>query len=90
MYDISCTIDARINAISLYVLHLHNYAVANRECDNGQLHTNSTTNVLYICVNGNWRSLCPSLWGLAQATVACRELNPGRTVISEFNFCVIN
>ena len=66
----------------MHVLYLH-YAVANRECDNGQLHTNSTTNILYICVNGNWRTLCPSLWGPAQATVACRQLNPGKTVIRE-------
>ena len=29
--------------------------------------------------------LCPSLWGPAQVTVACRQLNPGRTVISELS-----
>ena len=69
--------------IILCVFYLH-YAVANRECDNGQLHTNSTTNILYICVNGTWKTLCPRLWGPSQATVACRQLNPGRTVISEF------
>ena len=70
----------------MHVLRL-NYAVANRECDIGQLHASNTTNILYICVNGNWRTLCPSLWGLAQATVACRQLNPGRTVISELFLC---
>ena len=71
-------------ANNMYILHLHNYADANRECDNGQLRTNRTTNILYICVNGTWKTLCPRLWGPSQATVACRQLNPGRTVISEF------
>ena len=69
------------------VYALHNYAVANRECDNGQLHASNATNILYICVNGNWRTLCPRLWGPAQATAACRQLNPGRTVISELFLC---
>ena len=70
----------------MHVLYLH-YAVASRECDNGQLRISNTTNILYICVNGIWRTLCPSLWKPAQATVACRQLNPERTVISELFLC---
>ena len=50
-------------------------------CENGELL--QTNVILQICVNGDWRSLCPSLWGPAQATVACRQLNPGRTVIGK-------
>ena len=32
-------------------------------------------------MHGDWNTLCPSLGGPAQATVACRQLNPGKTVI---------
>ena len=59
------------------------HTVAGRECENGQLSMNETTSILYICVAGNWRTLCPWLWGSTEAKVACRQLNPGRTVISE-------
>ena len=52
-----------------------------RLCDNGELRQTSV--ILQICVNGDWKTLCPSLWGPAQATVACRQLNPGRTVIGK-------
>ena len=39
--------------------------------------------ILQICVNGDWKTLCPDLWGPAQTAVACRQLNPGRTVIGK-------
>ena len=46
------------------------------------------TNVLYLCVSGQWRKLCSNLWGNLQAAVACRQLsqetltpyNPGQGI----------
>ena len=61
----------------LCVLHADNP----RLCENGELSQMHVT--LNICVDGNWRTLCPSLWGPSQAMVACRQLNPGRTVIGK-------
>ena len=54
-------------------------------CKNGDLQKSNITdnNILYICVAGKWRTLCPKLWGPAQATVACRQLNPERVVIGK-------
>ena len=47
-----------------------------RQCLNGELSTNQTNNILYICVSGHWRPICSYFWGQVQATVACRQLNP--------------
>ena len=44
---------------------------------------NTSTNILYICVSGTWRTLCPKLWGAAQASVACRQLNPRKTIFGK-------
>ena len=57
----------------------------NFTCQNGELQRDSTNNALYICIYGDWRTLCYNeyLWGPTQATVACRELNPGKTVVSK-------
>ena len=52
-----------------------------RICENGELRRNETTKVLYICHNSVWRTLCPELWqSSSQAMVACRQLNPNKTV----------
>ena len=52
-----------------------------RLCENGELEEES--NILYICVSGTWRTLCPKLWRSPQAKVACRQLNPGKVVIGK-------
>ena len=54
------------------------HADTKRACENGELRQAHVT--LQICINGSWKTVCPSLWGQAQAIVACRQLNPGRTV----------
>ena len=61
-----------------------NFTIA-RQCLNGELKNNETNNILYICVSGVWRPICSYFWGHTQATVACRQLNPGKTVFSEHN-----
>ena len=57
----------------------------NFTCQNGELQMDNITNALYICFNGDWRTLCYNeyFWGPTQATVACRELNPGKMVTSK-------
>ena len=55
-----------------------------RTCENGDLQkSNIADNILYICVAGNWRTLCPKLWGPTQTKVACGQLNPGKVVIGK-------
>ena len=81
------------NIIMVYINHCHILAFSllldgNFTCQNGELHRNNTTNALHFCFNGGWRTLCYNeyLWGPTQATVACRELNPGRMVTSKHNY----
>ena len=64
-----------------------------RMCKNGDLIQKGNIadgSILYICVAGVWKTLCPKLWGPTQATVACRQLNPekvvtGKTYPYEYN-----
>ena len=64
---------------------LYYTATATRQCLNGELYRNETDKILYICVNEQWKTLCPSLWGSTQAMVACRQLYPTSTIISELH-----
>ena len=71
----------------MYINHCHILVFSllldgNFTCQNGELQRDDATNALYICINGGWRTLCYNeyFWGPTQATVACRELNPGKTV----------
>ena len=51
---------------------------------------NETSGILYICVSGNWRHICSHIWGHTEATVACRQLYPGKIVISEQTIIINN
>ena len=55
----------------------------NLTCKNEALRRNETTKVLYICHNGVWKTLCPTLWQSSArlALVACRQLYPNDIVI---------
>ena len=64
--------------VQLY-LYIH---IESRLCENGELKKNSN-NVLNICVNAVWKTLCPMLWGPPQSIVACRQLNPGKLIIGK-------
>ena len=59
-------------------------------CQNGDLMRNETNNILYICVTNRWSVLCPRLWTPAQATVACRQLHPNKTVISKLKCPILH
>ena len=52
-----------------------------RLCKNGEVMQKNE--ILQLCVDGKWRTMCPRLWGPAQAMVACRQLNPGKVVIGK-------
>ena len=58
-----------------------NILAGTRLCKNGEVM--QINEILQLCVDGNWRTLCPRLWGPAQAMVACRQLNPGKVVIGK-------
>ena len=66
---------------STFIIH-YTCMLESRLCENGELKKNSN-NVLCICVNAEWKTLCPMLWGPPQAIVACRQLNPGKLIIGK-------
>ena len=65
--------------LSISIIHP---CIVPRSCENGELKKDSN-NVLRICVNAVWKTLCPMLWGPPQAIVACRQLNPGKLIIGK-------
>ena len=66
-------------------LNLSFFFTVNHTCQNGEVLLNNATNALYICIKEQWRTLCSNLIGSTQAHVACRQLNPGKTIISKYN-----
>ena len=59
-------------------------------CQNGDIRIiPGTIGIVEICERGvTWRRLCPNeyFWGPLQAAVACRQLNPGKTVIGKLKY----
>ena len=59
-------------------------------CQNGDIQIRpGTIGIVEICERGViWRRLCPNeyFWGPPQAAVACRQLNPGKTVIGKLKY----
>ena len=87
-YCTECKLTAGLNnwiLVKVYTFHVKDGKFT---CQNGELQRDNTNNALYICINGNWKTLCYNeyLWGPTQATVACRELNPGKIITGKHIF----
>ena len=57
-------------------------------CTSGGLRlTDSTSGILQICKNNEWKAVCSEDWGHLDAAVACRQLGyDGNFVYNMYNY----